>query len=98
MSDDRVGDAVAGLAPMAGAVAGDTPLALWVVPDRVDGCLAEGPVEGRAALLGVPATTADRAGWGDSWDPSALRGNRAGSRKAPARAELREKGQGQALP
>jgi hypothetical protein len=98
MSEALGGDACAGFAPMAGEVAGDTTRGLRVVPYRLEGRLAAGPLEGRAALRGVPAATAARAGWGDSGDQSAISGKLAGSLTAHPLADLIDNGQGQKLP
>jgi hypothetical protein len=64
MRDDGIGDVFAPCSTMAPQVTVETASALRVVPYGIEGRLAEGPLEGRAPLLGVPAAPADRAGWG----------------------------------
>src|SRR6266487_2546291 len=72
MRNDVIGNEFAAVPTMASKVAVEAASNLRVVAHSIEGRLAERPFEMRAALLGVPAAAADRAGLGHAWHQSTV--------------------------
>jgi hypothetical protein len=88
MRNDLVGTEFAGLTTLASEVAVQTAAELRVVPHRLEDCLAERPLEVRAARRGVTAAAADWAGLGEPRDQPTVGGKLTGVWKAGARTDF----------